>query len=249
MVAAYQAPLSRISLPDALYGIEEVVRRCEKLGVRILCCPEAILGGLADDAPDPATLALGRDEVLGMARQLASKSVTSIVGYTECGGDERLFNAAAVLSDGRIVGSYRKRYPARRASVYEAGIESPLFHISGATIGILICNDTNHPELAAGMVSAGAQALFVPSNNALPHASADVVEATRTADVFIARQSGVPVVRADVAGKDDGRTAFGTSAIIAAGGTILRAATPLAEDLLVSEIDLRPEIERVSPES
>jgi hypothetical protein len=52
-VAAYQAPLLASGSMEALGFIEARVRWCEAEGVSILCCPEAILGGLADYSTDP----------------------------------------------------------------------------------------------------------------------------------------------------------------------------------------------------
>ena len=57
-IAAYQAPLRLPGSMDAVDGIRERVRWCESASVAILCCPEAILGGLADYAPDPSAIAL-----------------------------------------------------------------------------------------------------------------------------------------------------------------------------------------------
>ena len=48
-VAAYQAPLLPAGSMEALALIRKRVEWCEAEGVSILCCPEAILGGLADD--------------------------------------------------------------------------------------------------------------------------------------------------------------------------------------------------------
>jgi hypothetical protein len=45
-VAAYQAPLFTAGV-DALDLVRTQVKRCESECVTILCCPEAILGGLA----------------------------------------------------------------------------------------------------------------------------------------------------------------------------------------------------------
>jgi predicted amidohydrolase len=46
------------------------------------------------------------------------------------------------------------------------------------------------------------------------------------------------VIRADVAGRADGRVSFGSSAIVGVDGTVLRSAPRLAEDLLVADIDV-----------
>jgi hypothetical protein len=57
-VAAYQAPLLRGGSMEALHLIRDRVKWCEAEGVDILCCPEAVLGGLADDVACPADIAI-----------------------------------------------------------------------------------------------------------------------------------------------------------------------------------------------
>ena len=57
-VAAYQAHLLRSGSLDAVDLIRTRVEWCESHGVVILCCPEAILGGLADYAADPREFAI-----------------------------------------------------------------------------------------------------------------------------------------------------------------------------------------------
>jgi 5-aminopentanamidase len=57
-VAAYQAPLIAAGSMEALRLIREQVDVCESHGVEILCCPEGILGGLADYSHPPATIAI-----------------------------------------------------------------------------------------------------------------------------------------------------------------------------------------------
>jgi predicted amidohydrolase len=237
-IAAYQAPLLRSGSMDALGLIRDRVRWCEREGVSILCCPEAILGGLADDAPDPFAIAInvadGRLETL--FAPLESNSVTTIVGFTERHEAGKLYNTAAVFHRGAVIGLYRKRFPAIRTSIYSAGTTSPVFTIGSLTFGIMICSDTNHPELAETMVARGATVLFVPSNNGLRPDRANVCALTRAVDVARARDNRVMVVRADVVGRTVDRIAFGTSAIVDADGTVLQAGEPFSEDILVAEV-------------
>lgn len=239
-VAAYQAPFLPPGSMEAIALIGERVRQCEAQGVAVLCCPEAVLGGLADDAPHPADFALGVEsgELRARLAPLASTSVTVIVGFTEARGPRRLYNSAAVVSAGEIIGVYRKRHPARRRSIYSPGGESPVFAVGGLRFGIMICNDTNFPELGDDMAARGAQVLFVPSNNGLRRERADVIAETRAVDLDHARRNGIPVVRADVAGDLGERIALGTSAIIDGRGRIVRAGEPLKDDLLVADLDL-----------
>jgi predicted amidohydrolase len=237
-VAAYQAPVLPGGSMEALERIRDRVKWCEREGVDILCCPEAVLGGLADDAECPADIAIDVEggELETLLAPLASKSVTAIVGFTETTGAGKLFNAAAVFHDGRVVGVYRKRHPAIRRSVYSAGDQSPIFTVGPVSFGIMICRDSNHPDLATDMVAGGARVIFVPSNNSLPAERADVVAWSRAVDIARARDNKVMIVRADVAGRTANRISFGSSAIVDAGGTVLRAGQALSEDILVAEV-------------
>jgi predicted amidohydrolase len=237
-VAAYQAPLLPGGSMEALQRIRHRVKWCETAGVAILCCPEAVLGGLADDAACPVDISIDVEsgQLEALLAPLASKSVTAIVGFTETVGAGKLYNSAAVFHDGRVVGLYPKRHPAIRRSVYSAGDQSPLFTVGPLSFGIMICNDSNYPELAADMVARGATAIFVPSNNSLPPDRANVVARSRAVDIARARDNEVMIVRADVAGRTADRISFGSSAIVDAGGTLLRAGEPLSEDILVAEV-------------
>jgi 5-aminopentanamidase len=241
-VAAYQAPLLSAGSMEALGLIRDRVKWCETQGVDILCCPEAVLGGLADDAQCPVDIAIDVEsgQLEELLAPLASTSVTAIVGFTETAGAGKLYNAAAVFHDGRVVGIYRKRHPAIRRSVYSAGDRSPVFTIGTLSFGIVICNDSNYPELAADMVARGARAIFLPSNNSLPQERASVVAFTRAVDIARARDNGVVIVRADVAGRTADRVSFGSSAIVDARGTVVRAGRDLSEDILVAEIHTKP---------
>lgn len=221
----------------ALEMIHQRVRRCEVERVDVLLCPEGVLGGLADDLESPSEIAIAAGDLPEVLRPLASESVATIVGFTEA-CDGRLYNSAAVYARGEVRGVYRKRHPARRESIYSAGTESPVFVLGDCRFGMMICNDTNFPDLATDMVKRGAQLLLVPSNNGLRSEIADVVELTRAVDVETARRCGTPVVRADVAGWTEARVAFGTSAIIGAGGDVIRSGTLFAEDLLVADLEV-----------
>src|SRR6266699_1890099 len=155
---------------DAMDRIRMQVKRRETEGIGILCFAEAIQGGLADNHPDPSRFAISaQNEMLkNTLLPLASKTVTSIVGFSELADAGRIYNSVAVFHRGEVVGLYRKLYPAIRRSVYSAGHEVRVFTIGQLTFGIAICNDSNHRELARLMAEQGATALFVPTNNGLP---------------------------------------------------------------------------------
>src|SRR6266849_5540637 len=231
-VAAYQAPLLPSGSMEALELIRDRIRWCETEGVDILCCPEAVLGGLADDAECPVDIAIDVESghMEALLAPLASKSVTAIVGFTETVDAGKLYNTAAVFQDGKVVGIYRKRHPAIRKSLYSAGKHSPIFNVGRLSFGIMICNDSNYPELATDMVACGAKAIFLPSNNGLRPEQADVVALSRSVDIGLAIDNTVMSIRADVAGRTSDRVSLGASAIVDARGTVLRAGEALSED-------------------
>jgi predicted amidohydrolase len=224
---------------EALDLIAARVRQCEAEHVSVLCCPEAILGGLADHSPDPRRFAIRADgdRLAAILGPLASDTVTTIVGFTELADGDRLFNSAAVLERGSVVGLYRKHHPAINRSVYEPGCHVRVFQARDLTFGIVICHDSNFTEPARTIAALGATALFVPTNNALPphKGGAALVAAAREADAARATGNGVWVIRADVAGRCGGLVSHGSSGIVDPDGAIVCTARPLADDLIVAE--------------
>jgi predicted amidohydrolase len=222
--------------------MQQCVRECETNGVSVLCFPEAILGGLADFSDNPGRLAIRTNDrqLNTVLEPLASDTVTSIVGFTELGHDDALYNAAAVYQRGRVTGLYRKIHPAIRRSVYSAGSETPVFSAGELTFGIVICNDSNYPELARCMAVQNAAALFIPTNNGLPNgrASLELNAAARSMDVALATNHRIWVIRADVVGRNGKLTCFGCSEIVDPEGNVIQEARLERADLLVAEIEL-----------
>lgn len=239
-VAAYQAPVASCYSPDAILHIREQVRHCETRGVELLCCPEGALGGLADYVDDPNEIAIdvGAGELKPALASFASDSVTTVVGFTECDDSGLLFNSAAVLHRGEVIGIYRKRHPAIHSSKYTAGSELPVFTIDACTFGILICRDSMDDALAAGLVAAGATTLLVPTNNAMPRSRGgpELVRVARELDVRRAAELGVAVVRADVVGEHGHLVSSGSSSIVDRSGTVRAVAREGQAGLVVATV-------------
>jgi predicted amidohydrolase len=229
---------------EAIALIREQVDGCEATGVEILCCPEGVLGGLADYALHPAAFAIdaGGDRLDRVLAPLASDIVTTIVGFTEIDRGGRLYNAAAVFHRGSVAGLYRKLHPAINRSVYAAGDGRPVFTVGELTFGIVICRDSTFAEPARTLASRGAAALFVPTNNGLPpgRAGPEINAEARNADVARATENRVSVIRADVAGRTAELVAWGSSGIVGPDGRVLASAQPLTTGLLIAEIETTP---------
>ena len=239
-IAAYQAPLLGSGSMHALGIIERQVRLCETEGITVLCCPEAILGGLADYGDNPNMFAIRSDngQLDSVLAPLASDTVTSIIGFSELASDGTLYNAAAIFERGRVLGLYRKIHPAIRRSVYAAGFETPVFRLGELTFGVVICNDSNYPELARRMVAKGANVLFIPTNNGLPNerTCSKLKTAARDTDIALAVAHRIWVVRADVVGQNGQLTSCGSSEIVDPNGNTIRRASLQDGEMLVAEI-------------
>ena len=239
-VAAYQLPLQAIYSLQILKLIRKQIDWCEVNDVALLCCPEAVLGGLADYSGEATKFAFNveSDQLNQVLQPLASESVTTIVGFTEVDARNHLYNSAAVFHKGSVLGIYRKNHPFINKSIYEAGDTAPTFTIGGLTFGILICLDSNYQQPAKAMVAKGATAFFIPTNNGLPEerGGTEVVSEAREADITLAKENNVHIIRADVAGRFNGFVSYGSSEIVDPSGTLLHAAREMTSELLVTTL-------------
>ncbi|HSE31568.1 MAG TPA: carbon-nitrogen hydrolase family protein [Pyrinomonadaceae bacterium] len=239
-VAAYQAPHQAIHSSEILKLIRKQIDWCEVNDVELLCCPEAVLGGLADYSSEPAKFAFNveSDQLKQVLEPLTNARVSTIVGFTEVDEGGRLYNSAALFHKGSVAGIYRKNHPFINKSIYQAGDGAPIFTIGGLTFGILICLDSNYPQPAKTMVAKGATTLFIPTNNGLPKEkrAAELVSEARKADVTLAKENSVYIVRADIAGRSNGFVSFGSSEIVDPRGTVLQAAREMRSQLLVTTL-------------
>lgn len=241
-VAAYQAPLATCTDAQIISLIRQQVDQCEALGVEFLCCPEAVLGGLADQVDQPERIAIDTStgDLSRLLAPLASNRVTTVIGFTELGSDGNLYNAAAVFARGRVQGIYRKVHTAINRSVYRAGVDAPVFMVGKVALGVLICRDSLFEEPAGPMASQGAQLMCVPTNNGMPPAKGgpELVLEARSCDVALAAKIRLPIVRADVAGSDGELVSHGCSGIVNGDGQVLGTARTLVADLVIADVDV-----------
>jgi len=239
-VAAYQAPLQSTNSFDILRLIRKQIDWCEVNDVELLCCPEAVLGGLADYSSEHMKFAFNVEsgQLNQVLEPLTSARVSSIVGFTEDDARGRLYNSAAVFHKGSVLGVYRKNHPFINKSIYAAGDAAPIFTIGGLTFGILICLDSNYQQPAKAMVAKGATTLFIPTNNGLPEerGGSELVLEAREADITLAKENNVYIVRADVAGQYNGFVSYGSSGIVDPSGMVLQAAREMASEILVTTL-------------
>lgn len=240
-VAAYQAPYREF---PALAGAELLVPYLERAradGVELVCCPEALIGELANesdgDSPNAVALSAENGELNDAIAPLLGWGMTIVVGFTERGRNGDLRNAAVVIADTAVAGIYRKTYPGR--SICTAGTELPIFHHAGVPFGVLICNDAHYIEPARILAAKGAQFLVVPVHGGHVPAKENAWRARGT-NVLIARavENGTPLIAADVAGWQGERVSHGTTTIIDSQGTVLASARELEQDFVIADVQV-----------
>ena len=242
-VAAYQAPYLPFGSLDGIGLIAGQLGLCEAAGVDVLCCPEAVIGGLAheSDGQSPADVALNVEdgELVDVLAPLMTTTVTLVVGFTERAQSGDLYNSAAVVVDGDLALVYRKVFPGYR-TVIKAGSTLPVVWRGPSSFGVIICNDIWYLEPARVLAAAGAAVLFVPSHSGHCREGAPTARLqARGENLPIARavENTCAVVVADVTGRQEGRVALGTSRIIDPDGAVLACADPCRTSLLVAEVE------------
>ena len=214
-------------------------------GARLVVTPElSICGYPAEDLLlRPAFIAACDDALKQVAAALADlKGLHVIVGHPHGSAIrgksvqvQQRYNAASVLSEGRILETYAKReLPNYQVfdeyRYFTRGQGSCVFQVEGISVGLLICEDAWFAEPAQLARAAGAQLLVVP--NASPfHAGKSGERLARMADR--AQDVGLPLVYAHLVGGQDEVIFDGASFAVNADGSLAGMAPAFQEDLFL----------------
>ncbi len=218
--------------------IAEAERARDELGAAVVLFPElAVTGYPPEDLLLRPDLYEWVDEELTRLRQ-AVHGITLIFGYPEK-TPHGVYNAALVLRDGRILANARKRYLPNYAVFDEKryfvpGHEPCVVELEGVPVGITICEDIWYPDPAADCRDAGARLIL--TLNASPFHK-DKAGERETAVRDRVRETGLPVIYANLVGGQDELVFDGDSFVMAAGGEIRQRLPAFEETLAPVAID------------
>src|SRR5262245_52985697 len=225
------------------------IERARGEGVELLVFPELSLTGyrLLHLTPRVAL----RPESPAIARLAAAAGEMSVaLGLVEEDGRGVLHNSALLLAGGRPAFVHRKIYLPTYGIFQEErflgrGRRLDLTFLPGTSerrMGVLVCEDTWHPELAIRLATAGAKLIVVLSAGPgrigagpLPESAEVWRTVTRSTALF----TTCWVVYCNRVGWEEGSFYSGDSHVVRPGGEILASAPVLEEHLLVADIDLR----------
>jgi NAD+ synthase (glutamine-hydrolysing) len=220
--------------------IRAAIANARTLGVDLLAFPEMCVPGYP-----PEDLLLKPAFIQGCidrTRDLAgdSSGMTVVVGTLERDGD--LYNSAAILHDGRWVGTARKRYLPNYGVFDEnryfmSERRSVVFARGGTVFGVNVCEDI---WLAGGpaeeqVIRGGAEVILNVS--ASPYHAGKADERRRMISTRAADNLAI-VCYVNLVGGQDEILFDGSSLILDQGGNVLAEGAAFAEDLVVADVDL-----------
>jgi NAD+ synthase (glutamine-hydrolysing) len=235
--------------------IVEAARCAYEQGARLVLTPEL---GLCGYPPEdlllrPAFMQACVEALDDCARALAElPGLFVVVGHPHQFGDRgdvrsnsvsvpQRFNAASVLTEGRVLATYCKRelpnyqvFDERRyfASGRDAGLPAVVFDVQGLKFGLLVCEDAWFDEPGRAARSAGAQVLCVL--NASPFHLGKLTEREQRM-ATTARGLGLPLLYAHLAGAQDEVVFDGASFALDATGAVAARAPMFDEALTLVE--------------
>ncbi len=170
----------------------------------------------------------------------ATKGINAVVGFVA--KKDGIYNAAAIMSDGRLVDVYHKKYLPNYGVFDEqryfiAGKKYPVYDLGGVRIGVNICEDIWH-ENGPARVQAMSGAEVIININASPY---HIGKALFREKLVTSRslECGAAIVYVNMVGGQDELVFDGRSFVIDAEGRLLVKGKPFKEDLIVIDIEAR----------
>jgi NAD+ synthase (glutamine-hydrolysing) len=221
------------------HKILKAIEEARAAGVDILTFPElAVCGYPPEDLLfKPQFIAENLKSLEKIIK--ASRGITLTVGFVDAGED--IYNAAAIIHDGKLIDTYHKTYLPNYGvfdenRYFRAGDRSPVYRISGVNIGINICEDIWYESGPANAQAySGADVIINISASPYHLGKARYRErmiATRAADnvaIFAFN---------NLVGGQDELVFDGNSLILDEKGQLIARGKQFQEDLVMADLDI-----------
>ena len=215
------------------------IHDARELGADLIAFPELALPGYPpeDLLLKPQFIRDNYDRLLQIA--VECKNIAAVIGFIDADAD--IYNAAAVIHDGEIIGVYHKMYLPNYGvfdedRYFAPGNECPVYTVSGAPVGVNICEDIWYATGPAVVQRAAGAEIIVNINGSPFHAGKrafrEKMLATRASD------NGVFVAYVNLVGGQDELVFDGGSSIFDPDGEIVAEAAQFEEQLLVADLDV-----------
>ena len=218
------------------------MQQAHAAGSHIVCTPELALTGYPPEdlllKPGFVAAQLRKlNELIDASRDL--RGLTSVIGFVD--RDHDIYNAAAIIYEGKLYGAYHKHYLPNYGvfdenRYFQSGRKAPIFLINGVHVGINICEDVWYPT-GPMTLQAHAGAEVIININGSPYYAGkglfrEEMLATRAAD------NGVIVVYLNMVGGQDELVFDGDSMVFNEQGALIARAREFAEEMLFVDLDI-----------
>jgi len=227
-------------VPGNLARIEAALARAEELVPDLVVFPELAVSGYPpeDLLLKPSFLEAARGAVEELARGVGDATV--VVGFPDREAD--VYNAAAVLRQGRVRHVYRKRYLPNYGvfdenRYFQRGATIPVYGLGDVTLAVNICEDIWYPgEPLTAQALAGDAQLAVNLSASPYHAGKghdrERMIATRAED------NAIVIGYCNLVGGQDELVFDGQSLVVDEDGVLVARGAAFDEDLIVVDLPL-----------
>ncbi|MFC1920125.1 NAD+ synthase [Chloroflexota bacterium] len=219
--------------------IMDVINEARSLGVDLLTFPELAICGYP-----PEDLLFKSSFITENLRSLeevikATSGISVIVGFVD--SEEDIYNAAAIIHDGKLAGVYHKillpNYGVFDENRYfRAGTESPVYVISGINIGVNICEDIWF-EAGPATTQAYSGAEVIINISASPYHAGKGNDRQKMLDTRAADNVAIIAYNNLIGGQDE-LVFDGNSLILDEKGELIARGKQFEEDLIMADLDV-----------
>jgi NAD+ synthase (glutamine-hydrolysing) len=220
--------------------ILEYLEQGKKMAVDLLVFPEMAVTGYPPE--DLLLMPKFIEDNVKVVRRIArhTTSLTAIVGFVDRDGD--IFNAAALLHDGKFIDAYHKNYLPNYGvfdedRYFQTGKENFIFTLKSTPIGISICEDIWYPgDPVRTQTLRGGAELVINISSSPYHAGKlalrEKMISTRASD------NAAIVALCNLVGGQDELVFDGGSVIFDQRGEVLARGKQFEEDLVLADLDM-----------
>lgn len=221
--------------------IVKYIDEARSLGVDLLTFPElAICGYPPEDLLFKAQFIEENTKALKTVIEHSS-GITVIIGFVDAKKD--IYNAAAIIHDGKLIDVYHKMllpnygvFDEKR--YFHPGSECPVYVVAGIGVGVNICEDIWYESgPAVAQAQSGAEVIINISSSPYHFGKGDVREKMLAARAY---DNIAVVVYNNLIGGQDELVFDGGSLILDEKGQIVARGKQFAEDMIMADLDLEP---------
>jgi NAD+ synthase (glutamine-hydrolysing) len=188
-----------------------------------------------------------RDNQTALAKVVeAAKGIVVVTGFVDGGGND-IYNAAAVASEGQLVGTYHKVHLPNygvfdELRYFKPGSVCPIYTINGVNVGVNICEDIWFAEGPVSVQRESGAQVIVNINGSPFHAgkcaARELMLANRASD------NGLYIGYVNTVGGQDELVFDGASVVLDGNGKPIARAAQFQDEMLIADLDVEREFPR-----